>query len=164
MRACSSPFGNMTAWGPDEEAIPLIRVHTYPIMQRQPGFRGFYAFRDEAEPEHGVSISLWSSRGAAIAAHQRVLEAMAILSEVTPAPPKVTAGAARVVAVVPPVKADTYGQDAGQRTSSFERPGCASHTSHQRAHRVLPAKPAGSCGPLQPFGHGCRQPRIGGVS
>jgi heme-degrading monooxygenase HmoA len=95
------------AVGPDEEVVPLIREHTHPIMRQQPGFQGFYAFRDDAEPEHVVSVSLWSSRDAAILAHQRVLEAMAALRHVVRSAPKVTAGAARVIAAAPFVQAST---------------------------------------------------------
>jgi hypothetical protein len=44
---------------------------------------------------------LWANRGAALAAHDRVLEIMAALRDVFPTPPKITAGAARVVAARP---------------------------------------------------------------
>jgi hypothetical protein len=41
---------------------------------------------------------VWNGRGAAFAAHQRALEAMEGLRHVFPAPPKITAGAARIAA------------------------------------------------------------------
>ena len=44
--------------GPSEEALPLLREHVFPALERQPGFRGVWTFRDEAEPEHAVSVSL----------------------------------------------------------------------------------------------------------
>jgi quinol monooxygenase YgiN len=87
-----------TGVGPSDEAVPLLREHALPAMERQPGLRGFFAFRDERVPRHIVSVSLWPNRSAAMAVHQRVLEAMAALRDVFPAPPRVTAGPARVVA------------------------------------------------------------------
>jgi hypothetical protein len=50
------------------------------------------------DPGHAASVSLWANRGAAFAADRHVAEAMEALRDVFPAPPKVTAGAARVVA------------------------------------------------------------------
>ncbi len=84
--------------GAAEEPLPLLTERTLPLIERQPGFRGFWAFRDERDPALAVSVSVWNGRGAAFAAHQRALEAMEGLRHVFPAPPKVTAGAARLVA------------------------------------------------------------------
>lgn len=81
-----------------EEAVPLLSERVLPVVERQSGFRGFWAFRDERDPGHTVAISLWSSRGAAFTAHQRVVEITAGLQYMFPAPPRITAGAARVVA------------------------------------------------------------------
>ena len=83
---------------PSEEVVPLLSEHTLPVIERHPGFRAFYAFRDERDPHHAVSVSLWRDRGAALAAHQRVLEAMEPLRNVFPTRPTITVGAARVVA------------------------------------------------------------------
>ena len=88
--------------GPSGEAIPLLAERILPVMEGQPGFRGFLAFRDEGDPGRAVSVSLWSGRGAAMAAHQRVAEVMEALRDVFPAPPRITAGAARVVAAAAP--------------------------------------------------------------
>ena len=84
--------------GTAAEAVSLLTERTLPSIERQPGFRGFWAFRDERDPAHAVSVSVWNGRGAAFAAHQRALEAMEGLRHVFPAPPKITAGAARLVA------------------------------------------------------------------
>jgi heme-degrading monooxygenase HmoA len=84
--------------GTAAEAVSLLIERTLPSIERQPGFRGFWAFRDERDPAHAVSVSVWNGRGAAFAAHQRALEAMAGLRDVFPAPPKITAGAARLIA------------------------------------------------------------------
>jgi quinol monooxygenase YgiN len=80
------------------EAVSLLTERTLPSIERQPGFRGFWAFRDERDPAHAVSVGVWNGRGAAFAAHQRALEVMAGLRDVFPTPPKITAGAARLVA------------------------------------------------------------------
>ena len=84
--------------GAAEDAASLLTEHTLPSIERQPGFRGFWAFRDERDPAHAVSVSVWNGRGAAFAAHQRALETSEGLRHVFPAPPKITAGAARLVA------------------------------------------------------------------
>jgi len=84
--------------GAAAEAVSLLTERTLPAIERQPGFRGFWAFRDERDPAHAVSVSVWNGRGAALAAHQRALEAMEGLRDLFPAPPKITAGAARLVA------------------------------------------------------------------
>ena len=84
--------------GTAAEAVSLLTERTLPSIERQPGFRGFWAFRDERDPAHAVSVSVWNGRGVAFAAHQRALEAMEGLRNVFPAPPKITAGAARLIA------------------------------------------------------------------
>jgi quinol monooxygenase YgiN len=78
---------------PAEEALPLVREHLLPAVRGQPGFAGFYAFRDEADPARHVSVSLWRSRDAAMVAHQRALGiAAGPLRGVFPDPPRVAAG------------------------------------------------------------------------
>ena len=46
---------------------------TVPAIEHAPGFRGFYAFRDEAEPSRAVSVTLFDTRDEALAAHEAVL-------------------------------------------------------------------------------------------
>jgi heme-degrading monooxygenase HmoA len=84
--------------GGSEEAVSFLTEHTLPVIERQPGFRGFWAFRDERDPAHAVSVSMWNGRGLAFAAHQRALAVMERLRSVFPDPPKITAGAARLIA------------------------------------------------------------------
>jgi heme-degrading monooxygenase HmoA len=86
---------------PSQETIPLMHEHILPLMRGRSGFRGFYAFRDEARGDHVVSVSLWDSRREALAAHQRVLEVVTEqMRGVFPKLPRVTAGATRIVASV----------------------------------------------------------------
>ncbi len=84
--------------GRSEEAAALLRERVLPVVEREPGFRGFWASRDEADPDTAVSVSLWTGRGPALAAHGRVLEVLGGLRDVFSVMPEVTAGAARVVA------------------------------------------------------------------
>jgi heme-degrading monooxygenase HmoA len=84
---------------PSQETIPLMHEHILPLMRGRSGFRGFYVFRDEERVDHVVAVSLWDSRREALAAHQRVLEAVAErMQDVFPNPPRVTAGATRILA------------------------------------------------------------------
>jgi quinol monooxygenase YgiN len=91
--------------GPAEEAVALLRERVLPVVEREPGFRGFWAFRDEADADTVASVSLWANRGSALSAHGRVLEAVAALRDVFPFAPEVTAGVARVVAAAGQVPA-----------------------------------------------------------
>ncbi len=50
-----------------------VSQHTLPAVTDAPGFRGFYAFRDEAEPDRAVSVSLFDSREDAVRSHERVV-------------------------------------------------------------------------------------------
>ena len=86
------------AAAPSEEMVPLLSEHVMPVMERHPGFRGFWTFLDARASEPVVAVSLWANRGVAFAAHERVLEVMATLRDVFPTMPTITAGAARVVA------------------------------------------------------------------
>jgi hypothetical protein len=83
--------------GSSEAALSLLSEHILAVMERHSGFRGVWVFGDEREPEHAVGVSLWANRGAAFAAHERVLEIMATLRDVFPTLPRITAGAARVI-------------------------------------------------------------------
>jgi hypothetical protein len=89
-----------------EEALPLVQEHLLPVVRSQPGFVALYAFGDASDPARHASVSLWRSRDAAMAAHQRVLEVLAAgpLRGVLPAPPKVAAGPTCVVATAPPIE------------------------------------------------------------
>jgi hypothetical protein len=84
--------------GPAEETASIVSERVLPVIERQPGFRRVWGFRDDRAPEHAASISLWASRGAAFAAHGRVLKVITGLREVFPTPPRTTAGAARIIA------------------------------------------------------------------
>ena len=46
---------------------------TVPAIEHAPGFRGFYAFRDAAQPDRAISITLFDTREHALAAHEAVL-------------------------------------------------------------------------------------------
>lgn len=59
--------------GQAEAMHSAMSQHTLPAVTDAPGFRGFYAFRDEAEPDRAVSVSLFDSREDAIRSHERVV-------------------------------------------------------------------------------------------
>ena len=46
---------------------------TVPAIEHAPGFRGFYAFRDAAQPDRAISVTLFDTRNQALAAHEAVL-------------------------------------------------------------------------------------------
>jgi hypothetical protein len=85
---------------PAEEVIPLIRGLTVPLMQRQPGFRGIFALRDERHPGHVASVSFWDSRRAAMAAHELVRDVvLRQMADIFPEAPEVVAGATYVASL-----------------------------------------------------------------
>ncbi|WP_237213341.1 antibiotic biosynthesis monooxygenase [Falsiroseomonas oryziterrae] len=85
---------------PGEEVIPRLRGLTVPLMQRQPGFRGCFALRDERHPDHVAAVSLWDSRRAAMAAHELVRDViLQQMADIFPTAPDVVAGASYVASL-----------------------------------------------------------------
>ncbi len=73
--------------------------HALPLITDAPGFRGFYAFRDEAEPDRAVSVSLFDRREDAERSHERVVGILrGDLGEMAYASPEVTMGETVVLA------------------------------------------------------------------
>ena len=62
--------------GQAEAMHSVVSQHTLPAITDAPGFRGFYAFRDEADPDRAVSVSLFDSREEAVRSHERVVETL----------------------------------------------------------------------------------------
>jgi heme-degrading monooxygenase HmoA len=76
-----------------------VSEHALPLITGAPGFRGFYAFRDEADPSRAVSVTLFDSREDALRSHERVVEVMREqLGEMAYRPPRVTMGETVVLA------------------------------------------------------------------
>jgi len=87
--------------GQTETMHSLVSQHTLPAVLDSPGFRGFYAFRDEAEPDRAVSVTLFGSREEALHAHEQVISIMRDrLGEMAYQPPHVTQGETAVLATV----------------------------------------------------------------
>jgi quinol monooxygenase YgiN len=85
--------------GQAETMHSMVSQHTLPAVMDAPGFRGFYAFRDEAEPDRAVSVSLFDSREDAVRSHERVVVIMRErLGEMAYRPPRVTMGETVVLA------------------------------------------------------------------
>jgi heme-degrading monooxygenase HmoA len=76
-----------------------VSGHALPLITGAPGFRGFYAFRDDADPNRAVSVTLFDSREDALRSHERVVEVMRErLGEMAYRPPRVTMGETAVLA------------------------------------------------------------------
>jgi hypothetical protein len=83
--------------GPREEVLPLVREHVFLTITGAPGFRGYYAFLDEADTGRGVSVSLFDTREHAIEANAWVVSVMRE-RRIAPNPPRVMAGHVVIVA------------------------------------------------------------------
>ena len=85
--------------GQTETMHSAVSGHALPLITGAPGFRGFYAFRDEADPNRAVSVTLFDNRDDALRSHERVVEAMREqLGEMAYRPPRVTMGETVVLA------------------------------------------------------------------
>ena len=85
--------------GQAETMHSMVSQHNLPAITDAPGFRGFYAFRDEAEPDRAVSVSLFDSREEAVRSHERVVETLRRdLGEMAYGTPEVTMGETVVLA------------------------------------------------------------------
>lgn len=59
--------------GQAETMHSLVSEHTLPTLVNAPGFRGFYAFRDEKNPDRAMSLTLFNSRDEALHAHAELI-------------------------------------------------------------------------------------------
>jgi hypothetical protein len=85
--------------GQAETMHSLVSLHTLPAITGAPGFRGFYAFRDEAEPDRAVSVTLYDTRAEALRSHERVVGIMRErLGEMAYATPRAAMGETVVLA------------------------------------------------------------------
>ncbi len=85
--------------GQAETMHSMVSQHTLPAITDAPGFRGFYAFRDEAEPDRAVSVTLFDNRDDAMRSHERVVGIVRErLGEMAYRPPRVTVGETVVLA------------------------------------------------------------------
>jgi hypothetical protein len=79
--------------GQAETMHSAVSHHTLPAVTDAPGSRGSCAFRDEAEPERAVSVSLFDSREDAVRPYERVVgTAQKELGEMAYRPPRATMG------------------------------------------------------------------------
>jgi hypothetical protein len=62
--------------GQTETMHSLVSEHTLPTLTGARGFRGFYAFRDEEDPNHAMSLTLFDSREDALHSHAEVVGIM----------------------------------------------------------------------------------------
>jgi hypothetical protein len=62
--------------GQTETMHSLVSEHTLPAIKHAKGFRGFYAFRDEADPNRAISVTLFDTREEAMHTHEAVVAIM----------------------------------------------------------------------------------------
>jgi hypothetical protein len=62
--------------GQTETMHSLVSEHTLPTITGASGFRGFYAFRDEDDPNRAMSLTLFESREDALRSHAEVMGIM----------------------------------------------------------------------------------------
>jgi quinol monooxygenase YgiN len=87
--------------GQTETMHSVVSQHTLPVITDAPGFRGFYAFRDEADPDRAISVTLFDSREEALRSHEAVVGVMRErLGEMAYRVPQVTMGETVVLATV----------------------------------------------------------------
>ena len=85
--------------GQTETMHSTVSEHTLPAIMRAPGFRGFYAFRDEDDPNRAISVTLFDTRENAMHSHEEVVGIMRErLGEMAYRPPQVTVGETIVLA------------------------------------------------------------------
>ena len=85
--------------GQTETMHSAVSGHALPVITGSPGFRGFYAFRDEADPNRAVSVTLFDTREDAMRSHEQVVGIMRErLGEMAYRPPRVTMGETVVLA------------------------------------------------------------------
>ena len=84
--------------GQTETMHSLVSERTLPAIMGAQGFRGFYAFRDEHDPDQAVSVTLFDNRAEAMRAHAAVLDIMReTLGDLAYAAPRVVAGETAVL-------------------------------------------------------------------
>ena len=74
-----------------EEATRLTREHLMPVITGAPGFRGYYAVLDERDASRAFSVTLFDTRGNAMAAQDKVVP-LAREMKVAPNPPAIMTG------------------------------------------------------------------------
>jgi hypothetical protein len=62
--------------GQTETMHSLVSEHTLPALTKSRGFQGFYAFRDEEDPNRAISLTLFDSREDALQSHAEVVGIM----------------------------------------------------------------------------------------
>ncbi|HEY8610013.1 MAG TPA: antibiotic biosynthesis monooxygenase [Roseomonas sp.] len=62
--------------GQTETMHSVVSEHVLPAIIRAEGFRGFYAFRDEIDPNQAVSFTLFETREDAMGVHEEVVDIM----------------------------------------------------------------------------------------
>jgi hypothetical protein len=97
-----------------DEVARRVGEGLVPILKQQPGFRAYYAF--VGEDGRPVSVSIVTSRDAAVVANERAREWVAAsMADLIPEPPEVTMGEMLVDAA-------TFGETAAREAAGQEVP------------------------------------------
>jgi hypothetical protein len=86
--------------GPVAGVLPAVRDRLVPLSLAQPGFRHLYTGRDEAQEGQSVTVSVFTNRDTATAAHAQVVALMAQHRDVWPKPTRIVLAGEVLVAVV----------------------------------------------------------------
>ncbi|MBL6459420.1 hypothetical protein JMJ55_29330 [Belnapia sp. T6] len=93
--------------GPSSALLPTVQERLVPLTLEQPGFRHLYSGRDEAQGDLAVSVSVFSNRSTAIAAHAQVAALMARHRDLWPKPARIVLSG-EVLAAAIAEKADPH--------------------------------------------------------
>ncbi|TCZ63636.1 hypothetical protein [Roseicella aquatilis] len=86
--------------GPSAGTLPAFQDKLVPLTLEQPGFRHLYTGRDEAQPDRGIAVSIFTNRSTATAAHAQVAATMAQNRDIWPQSPKVLLAGEVIVAAL----------------------------------------------------------------
>jgi hypothetical protein len=86
--------------GPPEEVLPAVQQVLVPLVTSQPGFRHYYAGRDEKRAERSVAVLVFNNRETATAANEQAAAAMARHRAVWPTETRVIMAGEAMIAVV----------------------------------------------------------------
>ena len=86
--------------GPFSAVLPTVQERLVPLTLEQPGFRHLYSGRDEAQDDLSISVSVFSNRSTATAAHAQVAALMTQHRDLWPRPTRIMLAGEVLVAAV----------------------------------------------------------------
>ena len=83
---------------PFSAVLPTVQESLVPLTLKQPGFRHLYSGRVEAQSDLAVSVSVFSNRSTATAAHAQIAALMAQHQDIWPKPARIVMSGEVIVA------------------------------------------------------------------